>query len=141
MIPSASLDLVCLIDAGMELSVKQAAELRELTNSREVPADIATRARIVLWSGEGRRRKEIAELLGVSLPTVDRWKTRYARRGLAGLEGDRLGGAREQVADGGFCTRRPPSRRTISIVTVSTRACGRFSAAGYVINEAPRRPR
>jgi transposase len=81
----------------MELSVEQAAELRELANCRDVPANLATRARIVLWSGEGRRRKDIAELLGVSLPTVDRWKTRYARRGLAGLEGDRLGGARDQV--------------------------------------------
>ncbi|MET7931995.1 helix-turn-helix domain-containing protein, partial [Streptomyces sp. NPDC005349] len=56
----------------MELSVEQAAELRELVNSRDVPADIAMRGRIVLWSGEGRRRKDIAELLGVSLPTVDR---------------------------------------------------------------------
>ena len=81
----------------MELSVEQAAELRELANSRDVPADLATRARIVLWSGEGRRRKDIAELLGVSLPTVDRWKIRYAQRGVAGLEGDRPGGARDQV--------------------------------------------
>ncbi|WP_219818926.1 helix-turn-helix domain-containing protein [Streptomyces sp. SM11] len=77
--------------------MEQAAELRELVNSRDVPADIATRGRIVLWSGEGRRRKDIAELLGVSLPTVDRWKTRYAEQGLAGLEGERPGGAREQV--------------------------------------------
>lgn len=81
----------------MELSLGQAAELRELANSRDVPADMATRAGIVLWSSEGRRRKDIAELLGVSLPTVDRWKARYAQRGLAGLEGKRPGGAREQV--------------------------------------------
>ncbi|MFF0088314.1 IS630 family transposase [Streptomyces canus] len=77
--------------------MEQAAELRELANSRDVPADLAARARIVLWSGEGRRRKDIAKLLGVSLPTVDRWKTRYAQRGVAGLEGDRPGGARDQV--------------------------------------------
>ncbi|MFE3520130.1 IS630 family transposase [Streptomyces sp. NPDC059161] len=81
----------------MEFSEEQAAELRELANSRDVSAEMATRARIVLWSGEGRRRKDIAELLGVSLPTVDRWKARYAQRGLAGLEGDRPGGPREQV--------------------------------------------
>jgi transposase len=81
----------------MELSVEQAVELRALANSRDVPADLATRARIVLWSGEGRQRKDIAELLGVSLPTVDRWKDRYAKHGLAGLEGRRPGGAREQV--------------------------------------------
>ncbi|WP_327249912.1 IS630 family transposase [Streptomyces sp. NBC_01320] len=77
--------------------MEQAAELRELVSSRDVPADIATRGRIVLWSAEGRRRKDIAELLGVSLPTVDRWKRRYAEHGVAGLEGDRPGGAREQV--------------------------------------------
>lgn len=76
----------------MELSAEQAPELRELVNSRDVPASMATRARIVLWSGEGRRRKDIAELLEVWLPTVDRWKVRYAERGLAGLEGDRPGG-------------------------------------------------
>ncbi|MGW2370390.1 helix-turn-helix domain-containing protein [Streptomyces sp. NPDC001667] len=47
--------------------------------------------------GERHRRKDIAEPLGVSLSTVDRWKTRYAQRGLAGLESGRPGGAREQV--------------------------------------------
>jgi transposase len=86
-----------LVDSGMELSVEQAAELRELVNSRDVPAVVATRARIVLWSGEGRRRKDVAELAGVSLPTVDRWKVRYAERGLAGLEGDQPGSGRDQV--------------------------------------------
>ncbi|MFI9781396.1 helix-turn-helix domain-containing protein [Streptomyces sp. NPDC051956] len=33
----------------------------------------------------------------MSLPTMDRWKSRYAERGLAGLEGDCPGRAREQV--------------------------------------------
>ncbi len=75
----------------------QAAALRELVSSRDVPADVAMRGRIVLWSVEGRRRKDIAELLGVSLPTVDRWKRRYAEHGLAGLEGQGPGGGREQV--------------------------------------------
>ncbi|MGW0551533.1 helix-turn-helix domain-containing protein [Streptomyces altiplanensis] len=81
----------------MWLSVEQVAELRALVNSRDVPADIATWGRIALWVSEGRRRKDIAELLGVTLPTVDRWKRRYAEQGLAGLEGDRPGRAREQV--------------------------------------------
>lgn len=96
-IPSASRDLVCLVGAGMELSVEQADVLRELANHRDAPADLTTRARIVPWSGDGRRRKDIAELLAVSLPTVDRWQPRYAQRGPAGLEGDRPGGARGQV--------------------------------------------
>ncbi|MFF3074986.1 helix-turn-helix domain-containing protein [Kitasatospora sp. NPDC057936] len=59
---------------GTELFVEQAAALWQLVNSHDIPADIATQGRIVLWSSEGRRRKDIAELLGVSPPTVDRWR-------------------------------------------------------------------
>lgn len=83
--------------------MEQAAELRELVNSRDVPADVVTRGRIVLWSSEARRSKDIAELLGVSLPTVDRWKIRYAEHGLAGLEGERPGdGALARILDTGY---------------------------------------
>ncbi|WP_331751751.1 IS630 family transposase (plasmid) [Streptomyces globisporus] len=81
----------------MDLTSEQMAELRELAGSRDVPADVALRARIVLWSGEGRRRKDIAELAGVSPLTVDRCRTRYAERGLAGFEEKRRGGPRTQV--------------------------------------------
>jgi len=68
-----------------------------MVNSRDVPAVVATRARIVLWMSEGRRRKDVAELAGVSLPTVDRWVDRYAEHGLAGLEERKRGAGREQV--------------------------------------------
>jgi transposase len=54
-------------------------------NSREVSAAVATRARIVLWRGEGRPKKEVAALAGVSRPTVDLWLDRYDREGMAGL--------------------------------------------------------
>jgi transposase len=76
---------------------EQAGELRAVVNSRDVSAVIATRARIVLWMAEGRRRRDVAELAGVSLPTVDRWVERYETDGLGGLEGDKRGAPREQV--------------------------------------------
>ncbi|MEV5880955.1 hypothetical protein AB0L75_43680, partial [Streptomyces sp. NPDC052101] len=53
-----------LVELNMDLSSEQMSELRELAGSRDVPVDVALRARIVLWSGEGRRRKDIAELAG-----------------------------------------------------------------------------
>ncbi|WP_409468585.1 IS630 family transposase [Streptomyces sp. HC307] len=81
----------------MDLSSEQIAELRELAGSRHVPAVVALRARVVLWSAEGRRRKGIAELAGVAPLTVDRCKSRYAERGVAGLEDKRRGGPRTQV--------------------------------------------
>jgi transposase len=81
----------------VNLSSEQAAELRRLAADRHVTADVALRARIVLWAGEGRRRKDIAELAGVSARTVDRTKTRYAERGVAGLVERKRGGGKEQV--------------------------------------------
>src|SRR5436190_11449179 len=81
----------------MDLSSEQMAELRELAGSRDVPADVALRARIVLWSAEGWRRKDVAELAGVAPRTVDRCKARFAEWGLAGLEERRRGGPRTQV--------------------------------------------
>lgn len=59
---------------------------------------MALRARIVLWSAEGRRRKDIAELAGVAALTVDRCKALYAERSLAELEDkSRIGSQRHQV--------------------------------------------
>lgn len=79
------------------LSQEQVVELRAVANSRDVPAAVGTRARIVLWMAEGRRRRDVAELAGVSLPTVDRWVDRYAAEGVAGLDERRRGGPRRQV--------------------------------------------
>ena len=42
-------------------------------------------------------RKDVGELAGVSLPTVDRWVDRYGEYGLAGLEEHKRGAPREQV--------------------------------------------
>ena len=58
------------------------SELQTMLNSRDVPATVVTRARIVLWHDERRPKKQIAELAGVSRPTVDMWLDRYARQGL-----------------------------------------------------------
>ncbi|WP_245991464.1 IS630 family transposase [Streptomyces spongiicola] len=60
-------------------------------------ADVALRARIVLWAGEGRRRKDIAELAGVSARTMDRTRARYAENGVAGLVERKRGGGKDQV--------------------------------------------
>lgn len=84
----------------VELAEDQVAELRSLINSRDVPATVATRARIVLWRAEGRRRNETARLAGVSLPTVDRWLQRYAESGVAGLTDESRGAPRAQVPAG-----------------------------------------
>jgi len=53
--------------------------------SSTVNAGLARRARIVLLAAEGVSNTEIAERVGVSRPTVTSWRSRYDRRGVAGL--------------------------------------------------------
>jgi transposase len=62
-----------------------------------VAATVATRARIVLWHNEGRQKKDVAALAGVSRPTVDLWLGRYTAEGVTGLLERSRAAPREQV--------------------------------------------
>src|SRR5215212_2869310 len=53
--------------------------------SSSVGAGLAARARIVLLAADGTPNVEIAELVGMSRPTVNVWRARYVERGPAGL--------------------------------------------------------
>jgi len=68
-----------------------------VVKSADVAASVATRARIVLWCAEGRLKKQVAALAGVSRPTVDLWLSRYQSEGLAGLIDRSHAAPREQV--------------------------------------------
>jgi len=59
--------------------------LERLTRSNTVSAAAAQRARIVLLAADGVANYVIAERVGVTRPTVNLWRSRYAERGLAGL--------------------------------------------------------
>jgi transposase len=72
-------------------------ELVGLTRSSSVGAGLAARARIVLLAAEGRPNVEIARLLGISRPTVNAWRARYAERGLAGLADEKRSGRRRSI--------------------------------------------
>jgi transposase len=81
----------------MELTTDQQAELRAMVKGADVSATVATRARIVLWCAEGRLKKQVAVLAGVSRPTVDLWLGRYEVEGIAGLVDRSHAAPREQV--------------------------------------------
>ena len=63
-------------------------ELERLTRSSMVSAGMASRARIVLLAADETPNHQIAEKVGVSRPTVNKWRSRYAERGLDGLADD-----------------------------------------------------
>ena len=81
----------------MHLKEDEREKLRAMVNDPDIPASVATRARIVLWRAEGRRKKEIVALAGVSRPTVDLWLARHAADGIGGLQDRPRGAGREQV--------------------------------------------
>jgi FixJ family two-component response regulator len=57
--------------------------LESVLRSTTVPAGLAQRARVVLLASDGVANYEIADRVGVSRPTVNLWRGRYAERGLA----------------------------------------------------------
>src|SRR3954464_13668545 len=67
------------------LRPNDADELVRLPRSSSASAGLAARARIVLLAADGSANVQIAELVGVSRPTVDLWRNRYRDHGLAGL--------------------------------------------------------
>jgi len=71
--------------ANITLASEEEAELRRLARTPTTPQQAATRARIVLRAAEGASNRQIAGELGTSELMVGRWRTRFAREGLAGL--------------------------------------------------------
>jgi transposase len=88
---------ICVFNEPVDVEEDWLNALRALVNDSATPASVATRARIVLWWAEGRTKKEIAALAGVSRPTVDLWLARHAAEGIGGLLDRPSGAGREQV--------------------------------------------
>ncbi len=69
----------------IDLAVADRAELERVVGAASSEVRMVERARIVLCAAEGLKGSEIAERVGCSLPTVVKWRGRYARAGIEGL--------------------------------------------------------
>lgn len=69
--------------------------LESWSRGRSTPARLVQRARIVLLAVDGMENIDIADEVGTDRQTVGRWRTRFAREGLAGIEKDRPGRGRK----------------------------------------------
>ena len=69
----------------LECSAEDEAGLTALSASRTEEARLVERARIVLSCLEGKQIQQVAQDLGVSVPTVSKWRKRFAFWGLRGL--------------------------------------------------------
>ena len=76
------------IAPAIELTPDQKSILEAQARSRSLPARVVERSRIVLLAAEGKQDKEIAGSLSMTPKKVSRWRKRFLRLGLAGLEKD-----------------------------------------------------
>lgn len=69
--------------------------LRSWSGGRATPARLVQRARIVLMAADGSENIDIAREVGTDRQTVGRWRTRFAKEGIAGIKKDRPGRGRK----------------------------------------------
>ena len=72
-------------------------ELEQLTRSRTTAVRMAERARIVLLAADGLQDKQIASAMGIPRQKAARWRKRYFKLGLAGIEKDAPRGGRKRT--------------------------------------------
>jgi transposase len=69
----------------LAVSETEAESLRAMARAGTTEQRTALRAKIILRAAEGVANVAIADELGISVPTVGLWRTRFKERGLAGL--------------------------------------------------------
>jgi len=103
----------------VSLSAVERSELDALCRAGVGPKRPARRAQMLLWADEGKRRQEIAALLGASRETVRRILDRYLDEGLAVALGERprpggqrrLDGKQEALVVALACSAAPEGRQ------------------------------
>ena len=70
------------------LNPEQRQALEQRARARSLPARVVERSRIVLLAADGKQDLEIAATLKITPKKAARWRARFLRAGLAGLEKD-----------------------------------------------------
>jgi transposase-like protein len=96
--------------SGLVVSGEGRAVLESWARSQAIRASYVERARIVLAVADGNGTAGTARLVGVSRPTVNKWRDRFVAHGLAGLDDEPRPGRPETVDDAGIiaATLEPP---------------------------------
>jgi putative transposase len=81
------------------LSKEEREQLESIAASRSLPYGLVRRARIVLGAAEGPSNMVLAQELGVSRPTVCKWKARYRDQGIQGLHDELRPGRPRSISD------------------------------------------
>src|ERR1700731_1541340 len=68
------------------LTRQQPSDLSSISQSRSLPAGYGVRSKVILMLGEGVSFNAIKRQLQTTAPTIVRWKQRFRRHGLEGLD-------------------------------------------------------
>lgn len=71
--------------SAIVLTEDERLKLEELSRRRKTGQGMAVRARIILACAQGLTNGQIAQRQGLSMPTVGKWRSRFATNRLAGL--------------------------------------------------------
>jgi transposase len=123
---------------GLLLRDGDRLELERLTRSSTAPSGLAVRARIVLLAATATPNHQIAEKVGVSRPTVNKWRSRYAEAGLGGLCDEPRPGPRRTVDQGRIITETlTPPPKSLGVTHWSSRLlAARLGVSHVTIAEA-----
>jgi transposase-like protein/transposase len=114
------------------ISDEDRATLQSWTRSRSIRASHVERARVVLACTEpGAGTSSVAAALGVSRPTVIKWRERFREHGLAGLDDEQRPGRPKQVDDSAIITATlEPPPDSLGVTHWSSRLLGRHLGVG-----------
>jgi transposase len=106
----------------VEISDQDRLTLESWTRSRTVSAGRVERARIVLAVADGVVRLRRQTQVGVSRPTVIKWRDRFAAEGIAGLDDEPRSGRPKRIDDAAIlaATLEPPPEH-LAVTHWSTR--------------------
>ena len=115
----------------VELSEPDRVILESWTRSSTVSAGRVERARIVLAVADGAGTTAVARRLGISRPTVIKWRDRFAADGIDGLADEPRSGRPKTIDDAGIlaATLEPPPEH-LAVTHWSTRLLGTHLGVG-----------
>lgn len=86
------------VAVAIELSESERITLTKWSRGRSTPARLVQRAKVVLLAADGLENKQIAAQLKCTRGAVGKWRKRFAKHRLAGIEKDAPRGGRQAVA-------------------------------------------
>lgn len=117
--------------SALVISDEDRATLESWTRSSTVSAGRVERARIVLAVADGAGTSAAARMLGVSRPTVIKWRDRFVANGIGGLDDDPRTGRPKTIDDAAIIAATldsPPA--SLAVTHWSSRLLGRHLGIG-----------